>query len=202
MAKEKDEAVVVEVDYVSMSLDELQQAIGKAWEDKDMRLMGQLSKLFTKAEAQEAKDKKESLLAELVEFTKNVRLKLKAVVQEMVDAGEIPAGAEGIWYAQDFGEVEEVGINPSCRLVKSGKKASTGEGTATSSYKAGLPPTKEMLDRVGSEVYFEEDTTVTIDGKEEIMPAGTTYQEAYNFSTNGGWRNRVRMAVGKADGKL
>ena len=195
------EAVVV-VDYSTMSLEELQQAIGKAWEDKDMKLMGQLSKLYTKGEAEAEKTKRASLLQELIQTTQTVSQRITTLIDELVETG-ILDGAEGVWYAQDFGEIKEKGINPSCRLVKSrGGAKSEGGVSVKSSYKAGLPSSEDMLKQVGEEVYFEEDTTVTIDKVEQTMPAGMTYKEAYEFSTNGGWRNRVRMALGKKAGLI
>lgn len=207
MAKDKEDVVTKEVatpevDYSTMSLDEIQQAIGQAWQAKDMKLMGQLSKLYTKKESEAEKAKKEALLQELIQTTQDVSKRITALVDEMVEEG-ILDGAEGVWFARDFGEIAEKGINPSCRLVKAGRKAGGGgESSGKSSYKAGLPPSEDMLKQVGDEVYFEEDTTVTIDKVEQTMPAGTTYREAYDFSTNGGWRNRVRMALGKKAGLI
>lgn len=191
------------VDYSTMSLEDLQLAIGRAWEDKDMKLMGQLSKLYTKKEAEAEKAKRESLLQELIQTTGTVSRRITGLIDEMVTEG-ILDGAEGVWYARDFGAIEEKGINPTARLVKSGAKKSggTGESSGKSSYKAGLPASEEMLKQVGEEVYFEEDTQVTIDKVEQVMPAGMTYKEAYDFSTNGGWRNRVRMALGKKAGLI
>lgn len=189
-----------EVDYTTLGYDQLMVEVGKAWEAKDMKLMGQLSRLATKAEADVEKTKKAALLAELVEKTLTVRNTIAKAIAKMVDAGELD-GAEGIWYAQDFGAMEEVGINPACRLVKTGRKASgEGGGSSQSSYVANPAKSADLLAQVGSEVMFAEDTPVTIDKVERVMAAGTTYKEAYDFSTNGGWRNRVRMALLKKAG--
>ena len=129
---------------------------------------------------------------------------MTGLIDEMVEEG-ILDGAEGVWYAQDFGEIKAKGINPSCRLVKVSRKAGgegAGAGSGKSSYKSGLPASEELLKQVGDEVYFEGDTKVTIDKVEQTMPAGMTYREAYDFSQNGGWRNRVRMALGKKAGLI
>lgn len=204
MAEKKSEVVVEEgktpeIDYSTMTMKDLLEAIGKAYAKKDMKLMGQLSKLYTKKEGEAEKTKKDALLAELVATTLTVKAKLTAIVDEMVDDG-ILDGAEGVWFARDFGAVEEVGINPACRLVKTGRKA-TGEGSGgKSSYVANPTKSADLLAQVGDHIMFKEDTQVTIDKQEEVMPAGTTFKEAYDFSTNGGWRNRVRMALLKEAG--
>ena len=190
------------IDYSTYGKDQLLEAIGKAYSDKDMKLMGQLSKLYTKKEAEESKAQKEALLSELVEITKTVRVAIKQTIQKLIDSGKIPEGAEGVWYAQDFGEVEEVGINPACKLVKSGRKASSGGGSSNSSYVANPTKSADLIAEVGSHIMFKDDTDVTIDKQAVSMPAGTTFKEAYDYSTNGGWRNRVRMALLKEAGKI
>ena len=190
------EDVIKQVDYSAMSYDELMVEVGKAWEAKDMKLMGKLSRLATEAEKAVEKAKKEALLAELVEITKSTRDTLARDINKLIEAGKLD-GAEGVWFAWDFGEKEELGINPACRLVKSGRKASSGGGAVKSSYVAGLPSNKEMLAQAGDSTMFKDDTVVTIDKQEHTMLAGTTFQEAQDYSTNGGWRNRVRMALGK-----
>lgn len=204
MAKDKVvQPAVVEPDYSTMSLDDLQLAIGKAWEARDMKLMGQLSKLYTKKEAEAEKARKDALVKELVQTTLTVSHRISALVDEIVEDGLLD-GAEGVWYARDFGEIIQPGINPSCRLLKyqSHKAGDKGVSSGKSSYKAGLPSSEDMLKQVGDEVYLAVDTKVTIDKEEKVLPAGTTYREAYEFSTNGGWRNRVRMALGKKAGLI
>ena len=203
--KDKGEDVVtpeaiVEVDYSTMSMDALLDAIGQAYASKDMKLMGQLSKLYTKKEAEAEKSKKEALLAELIQVTQDTAKALTQAVDDMVEAGKLE-GAEGIWFAYDFGAIREKGINPSCRLVKG--QRSTGEGgggSGKSSYVANPAKSADLLAQVGENVMFAEDTSVTIDKVEQTMAAGTTFKGAYDFSTNGGWRNRVRMALLKEAG--
>lgn len=183
------------IDYSKMNAEELLKVMGKAWDAKDMKLMGSLSRLHGKAEAAEEKNAKDKLLSELVDKTTAVRKRFKKLADEMKAAGELD-GAEGIWFAYDFGEIEEVGINPSTRLIKSSRgKASGSTTTSTSSYVSNPTPSKELLAAVGDNIYFANDEEVTIDKVKHTMAAGTSYQEAYDFSTNGGWRNRVRMAL-------
>ena len=112
-AETEEEPIVeaeAEVDYSTMSLEGSQLAIGQAWEDRDMKLMGQLSKLYTKKEAEAEKAKRDSLLQELIQTTLTVSQRVTALVDEMVEEG-ILDGAEGIWYARDFGAIVEKGIN-------------------------------------------------------------------------------------------
>lgn len=192
--------MAVDVDYSTMSKDQLFEALGKAYEAKDFKLMGKLSSLVAKAEAAEEKAKKEALLAELVWTTQETAKVLVKAIKGLVESGKLD-GAEGVWLAWDFGAVEEKGINPACRLVKSGRKASSeGAGGGQSSYVANPAKSADLLAQVGDEIMFAEDTAVTIDKVEQVIPAGTTYREAYNHSTNGGWRNRIRMALLKKAG--
>ena len=196
----KDVVVEQPIDYTTMSKDQLFEELGKAYEAKDFKLMGKLSSLVAKAEASEEKAKKEALLAELVETTLKTRKALVKAINGLVETGELD-GAEGIWLAWDFGEKEEPGINPACRLVKSGRKPSEGGGSSgQSSYVANPAKSADLLAQVGSEVMFAVDTAVTIDKVEQVIIAGTTYKQAYDYSTNGGWRNRVRMALLKKAG--
>jgi len=193
---------VAQIDYSTMTYDQLLEEVGKAYQAKDMKLMGTLSRLATKAEADAAKAAKEQLQAALVETVTAVRKTLKKTVQDMVDKKELD-GAEGVWFVWDFGQIEELGVNPACRLTKTGRKTAVdGGGSGTSSYTAHPAKSSELLDEIGGEVYFEDDTTVTIDKQEVTMAAGTTFKQAYDFSTNGGWRNRVRMAMLKKAGKI
>lgn len=202
MAKDKEVVTpeaTVEVDYSTMSMDALLDAIGQAYASKDMKLMGQLSKLYTKKEGEAEKSKKEALLAELIQVTQETAKAFSSLADSMVEAGKLE-GAEGIWFAYDFGAIREKGINPSCRLVK-GKRSSEGSGgSGQSSYIANPAKSADLLSQVGNNVMFAEDTGVTIDKQEQTMPAGTTFKQAYEHSTNGGWRNRVRMALLKEAG--
>jgi len=194
----EETAVVAEVNYDAMTSEEVLETMGKAFKAKDMKLVGQLSKLYTKKEAEAEKAAKDALLAELAAKTDSIKTKLDVVIQKMYDSGELD-GADGVWYAWDFGESTKAGT--ACRLMK-GKAKVAGEGTSSgkSSYVANPTKSADLLAQVGEHTYFVEDTTVTIDKVEQVMPAGTTFKEAYEFSTNGGWRNRVRMALLKEAG--
>ena len=189
-----------EIDYASMSKDELFEAIGEAYKAKELKLMGKLTSLYDKLEKAEAKEKKDALLAALVETTQTARKAIKGFIDGMEKDGLLE-GAEGVWFAWDFGAVEEVGINPACRLIKTGSKKADGS-PAKSSYVANPAKSSDMLEEVGDDVLFEEDTEVQINKEAHTVPAGMTYKQAYDYSTNGGWRNRIRMALLKATGKI
>lgn len=185
-------------DYEAMTSDEVLAAMGVAFKSKDMKLVGQLSKLYTKKEAEAEKAKRDALQAELAAKTQDVKDKLDAVVRAMYDSGELD-GADGVWYAWDFGESTKAGTG--CRLMKGkAKVAGEGGGSGKSSYVANPTKSADLLAQVGSHVMFAEDTEVTIDKVTQTMPAGTTFKEAYEYSTNGGWRNRCRMALLKEAG--
>jgi hypothetical protein len=190
------------IDYSTKSKDELLELIGQAYKEKQMKLMGKLSLLYTKAEAAEEKSKKDALLAELIAVTQETSEGIDAFVESLVVAGKLE-GADGVWFALDFGAIREKGINPSCRLIKTTRKAA-GEGSSTgkSSYVANPAKSAELLEKVGGNVMFSEETLVTIDKVEQTMAAGTTFKAAYDYSTNGGWRNRVRMALLKEAGVI
>ncbi len=105
-------------------------------------------------------------------------------------------GADGVWYANEFGTLP---TGESIRLMKGeARKAGTGGGASKSSYITDPRKSSDLLAIVGEQIMFEKDTTVTIDKAEHVIPAGTTLRQAYDYSTNGGWRNRVRMAILKA----
>ena len=189
------------VDYSTYTADQLLDTIGKAYAAKDMKLMGALSRLYTKKEADAEKAKKDALLAELIKVTAETLESFTQHANKLVDTGNLD-GAEGIWFAYDFGAIREKGINPSLRLVKAGRKPSTGGSTnGSGSYVAGLPSSASMLEEAGDKVYITKATNVTIDKVDHMLPVGMTYREAYKYSTNGGWRNRVRMALGTATGR-
>ncbi len=188
-----------EIDYGKMSTDQLLVEMGKAYESKDMKLMGQIAKVHTATEKVEDKVKKDALQSKLQEIVGETLKEITSLVDKLVDAGKLD-GAEGVWFAYDMGEKREKGINPACRLTKTSRRASTGTSGTSGSYVANPAKSSELLEQVGDNVMFEEDTLVKIDKVEQTMKAGTTFNDAYKHSTNGGWRNRVRMALLKEAG--
>ena len=165
---------------------------------------------LVKREADEEKKAKEALQNKLAETTGKVQHlfdEIKKIITGEKQPTEAQAkrvtdlllkfegkeldGADGIWYAADFGE-----SSTTIKLIKGSKRASTGgTGSGSSSYVTSEVSSKQMLDEVGDEVYFAEETKATIDHQEVTFAAGTTYRQAFNYSNNGGWRNRVRQAL-------
>ena len=184
MAEEKPIADMAE-DALRAKVKELVSA------DKWSEAKPYLNELDKREKAEKAKAKAE-LEKKLEAITSKIMKAIEKAVQPFIDNQELD-GADGIWYARDFGDA-----SASCKVIKSKGKAGTGTGNGKSSYIAGFPPNKEMMELVGDEVMFAEETKVTIDKQEHMMPAGMTFKEAEAYSTNGGWRNKVRMALGKA----
>ncbi len=155
---------------------------------KDWKLISKLSSELAKLQAAKEQELKDAKLKALAGLTEKVKQAIDKAVQKFVDDKSLDA-ADGIWYARDFGEkLVEV------RLMKSVPRK-RGEGKGTGSYVSRPEKTADLLAQVGSHVMFKEATAVTIDKIEQTLKAGTTFQQAYDHSNNGGWRNRVRMAL-------
>lgn len=185
--------------YEAMSAEQLMDAIGEAYQAKELGLMKELLKMHGAKEREEEKVAKEALQAKLQETVQIVAKAINKVVDGLIEDGTLD-GADGVWYSQDFGEKKEKGINPACRVTKGRKSTGGGGGGGSSSYVANPAKSADLLAQVGDNVYIKEDTTATIDKVETTLPAGMTFNEAWALSTNGGWRNRVRMALLKEAG--
>lgn len=183
--------MVEEETKVEMTEDEIQAQMTKAVADGDWGTVKKLAAELDKLEKAKVATAKAELQAKLEKVTDKVKKTIDKAIQPLVDAGELD-GADGIWYAYDFGDKLS-----SCRITKKQARAA-GASAGKSSYVSDPRKSSDMLETVGGEVMFAEDTVVTIDKAEHTMPAGTTLKEAYDYSTNGGWRNRVRMAILKA----
>lgn len=176
-----------------LSHDELEQKLAKAAQAGDYKLVRQIARELEESEKTEAKAKKERQLTLLAEVTSKVKAKLDAIVNKMVDSKELD-DADGVWYSFDFGSTDT-----ACRLTKSAPRKSSGNG-GSGSYVSHPAKTSDLLTQVGGNVIFAEETEVTIDKVKHNMPAGMTFKEAYDLSNNGGWRNRIRMALLKEAG--
>lgn len=177
-----------------LSEEQIQAQMIEAVQKMDWSAVKKLAAELDKLEKAKAAKVKTELQAKLAELTGKAKKAFDAVAIKLRDSGEYDGG-DGFWYAMDFGEHET-----ACRIVKTQRKAA-GEGggaAGKSSYISDPRKSSDMLATVGGDVMFAEDTEVTIDRQPHIMPAGTSLNEAYNYSTNGGWRNRVRMAILKA----
>jgi DNA-binding ferritin-like protein (Dps family) len=193
--------------------EQLQGKMVEAVAKKDWAEVKKLSAALTKLD----NDAKANAKAEALKKIAETGSKVKAIfdqIKTFLTAGQAPSketrqalsadlakltgkeldGVDGIWYAMDFGTTDS-----SIKLMKA-KTAASGSTSSGSkgSYVSGYPASEEMLKTVGDMVMFEAETEVVINKESHKMAAGTTFNTAYAFSTNGGWRNRVRMHIGKA----
>jgi len=176
-----------------LSLDELEAQMKDAAGKGDWAAVRKIAKELENVEKAQAIAEREAKERALANTTLTVKKKIDAIVEKMKDAGELDI-ADGVWYANDFGSTDT-----SCRLMKSAVRKSSGGG-GKSSYVANDAKTSDLLAQVGDNVMFATDTEVTIDKQKITMAAGTTFKTAHEFSNNGGWRNRVRMALLKEAG--
>ena len=173
------------MDYSAMSAEDILAAIGQAYAAKDMKLMGTLSKLYTKKEGEAEKAKKDALREALEGVTRDILAEFTALAGVLEADGKLD-GAEGIYFALDLGAIRDAS-NPSLRLLKSKRAPSEpGSGSGSSSYIANPAKSADLLAQVGDHVMFAEETLVTIDKVEQTIAAGTTLKEAYDKSTTMG----------------
>jgi len=191
VAKATNVPVVEKIRTVELISAELEKAI-KA---KDYKLVSKLSSEIAKIEAAKEAAEKDAKVKALEAMTAKVKSAIDKVIQTFINSKELDK-ADGVWYVNDFGEKLT-----SCRLMKSQPKK-RGEGKGSGSYVSRPEKTADLLAQVGSHPMFADDTVVTIDKAEVTMKAGTTLKQAYDYSNNGGWRNRVRMALLKEAGLI
>lgn len=217
MTTEQKTIATMNADELSARLAELTVTANAAMEKKDMKAVIAVSRDIIKVEEAIDRYKKEALAKAMEatsllvkgifddikviltngepvadEFLKNLVKKLKACTGVELD------GADGIWYAFNFEDT-----NSSLKLLKGKKATGTTGGTASkSSYVTNETSSKTMLEEVGSEVWFTEAVTRTIDHQEVSFDAGTTYQQAWDYSANGGWRNICRQALLKKTNRI
>ena len=174
----------------------------KALKAKDYKTVSKLSAEIAKADAEKEKAEREKALAGLATITTKVTAAIQKAIDGFKAEFEKTDVIQGVWFSLDFAEKPEVGINPKCRLVKveKGSKGGAVTKSGSGSYISRPEKTADLLAQVGEKVMFKEATEVTIDKASKTMSAGTTYKEAHEASDNGGWRNRVRMALLKEAG--
>ena len=195
--------------------DDLMAGMQVAVSASDWKAVSKISAEIAKMVATEEKAEKDVKLAVLAEATISVKNIFDIIITAIADAKPMSdklAGnltnainklasdkaldvADGVWFARDFGEGELT----SCKLMKAAAKAKS-TGATNGSYVSRPEKSADLLAQVGEHVMFAEATEVTIDKVNHTMPAGTTLNEAYKYSTNGGWRNRIRMALLKEAG--
>ena len=171
-----------------------------AFKEGDMVAVGILAKAHVRLQHEEEKTARDAVLKVLAKLELEVKDRFDTLSAELVDS-KILDGVDGIWYAWDFGDKLT-----SIRLMKKAGTANVSTGAAKSSYIPVNISTKELLAReidgvkIADTVYITEETKATIDKVEYVLHAGMTYERAYAFSSNGGWRNRVVMAIRRKAG--
>jgi hypothetical protein len=188
-------------DFISMAEEqklthaELEKMFQESAKKGDWKAARQYASQLEASEKAEETAKKEARSKLLEGLTDKVIGTISKALAKMKDGGELDE-ADGVWFSWDFGEP-----HPSGRLMKSApRKAAAGGGTGNGSYISRPEKTADLIAQVGSHVMFKEATLVTIDKVEQTMAAGTTFKQAHDASNNGGWRNRVRMALLKEAG--
>lgn len=179
------------------TIEVVQQELATAATKKDWKLLSKLAAELHKLEVAQEEAEKAVKLDALTKIGEKIKLAIGKVIQPFVDRKELDA-ADGVWYSWDFG-AEALNAH-NIRLVKDAGKPTKASGTG--SYISRPEKTADLLAQVGSHIMFKEATKVTIDKAEKTMAAGTTFLAAYKASDNGGWRNRVRMALLKEAGLI
>lgn len=159
--------------------DSLMSQLDIALKAKDFKAVakasGELVKFQKAREAAELEVKQKALEA----VTKEVMAAIVKAVKPFVDAGKLD-DADGIWYANDFGEAMT-----SCRLMKSTpRKARAGGGNGGGGKFA--VSTNDLLEKFGSQEYKD----------------GVTFAEAYEADTDKNKRFAIRTKLLKLGGYI
>lgn len=180
-----------------LQIEALQAKLAEASAKADWKAVTKLARELTEATNAKAKAEREALQAAIAGLTEKVKAIIDKAVAKMIEAGELD-GADGVWYSKDFGDESS-----GCRLLKSAPKAK-GEATGGNggSYVSRPEKSSDLLKEHGATVLFAAETKRTIDKVEHTFPAGYTIQEAWDYNTNGGWRNFVRQQLLKAAGLI
>lgn len=155
--------------------DQLLAEMKVAMDSGDFKAVSKVSSQIAKVVAGEEKVEKDAKQAAVAKLTDVVKKAIDKAVKPFIDSGELDA-ADGIWYANDFGEKLT-----SCRLVKGAARKAGGGGGG----KKFNVTTTELLTKHGAELMGD---------------TGKTFQEAYDEDTGGNARYKVRMKLLKADG--
>lgn len=148
--------------------------------------VAKVSKELSRVDADARRAEVDALQAVMAETTEKVRGIIDKVVAKMKDSGDLE-GADGVWYANDFSGTDVSGV----KLLKIAPRK-TGTGTRGDTTRKFSVKTEELLAQFGSE-------TIPADGKLSAF-TGQTYQQAYDFSTEGNHRYQVRTALLKLGG--
>jgi hypothetical protein len=195
-AREKDAKAKATIEAAKpRTIESVTAELENAFKVKDLKAVSRLAAELTKLNAIKEAGERDAKVKALVAVELKVKSAIMKAVQTFIDDKSLDV-ADGVWFSYDFGDKSE-----TIRLMKGSPKAK-GTGTGKGSYVACAEKTADLLIKVGDQVMFKEATVVTIDKVEQTMQAGMTLKQAYDFSSNGGWRNRVVMAVRRAAGVI
>lgn len=166
------EAAAEEAKTKDQLLAEMKSAVDKG----DWKGVAKISTAIAKTVAAEEKAELEAKQAAVGKLTDKVKAAFDAVAKKIVDSGELDA-ADGIWYANDFGEKLT-----TCRLLKSQPKA---KGTGGGGGKKVDITTTALLEK---------------HGHLQMGDSGKTYQQAFDEDTGGNARYKIRMKLLKVAG--
>lgn len=168
----------------------------KAAAAKDWAAVVALSKKLESYDKEVAKAAEDARQAAVAGLTNEARNAFMAAAQKLLDTKRFDK-CDGFWFVYEFGSLAK---DVDIRLLKNTKPIRIAGSGGSSSYVTSDTPSKDMLARHGSKVLFAADTERTVDKQKVTFKAGTTYQTAWDYSTNGGWRNFCRQELLKADG--
>ena len=163
-----------------MTYDQLMAAIKEASGKNDWKLVSKLAGQINKLEAAKAKADTEAKNKALEGMTQLVKDTIGKALAGLKSSGKLDA-ADGIWYADDFGEKET-----SCRLMKSAPRKASGGGGGGKKFDI---TTEALLAKHG---------TKSVEGKTPAI----TYSKWFEESTDGNHRYKVRTKLLKLDGLL
>ena len=180
-------------DEVVKTMEQLMAEGLAAFQKGDMKAVKEIATAINKITVSEEKAKKEAIQTKLAGLTDKVKSIIDKALTRIIDSGELD-GADGIWYAQDFGEKLT-----TCKLTKAAaRKAGTG---AAKPYVTDSRKTDELLAAYGEAAMYDKDTVAMIAKVETTVPAGMSLNEAYKLSTDGNWRFRIRTTLLKIANK-
>lgn len=151
---------------------QLQSAAGKGDWKTVTTISRKIDTMVKATEKAELGTKRQALDA----ISEQVKVAITDAVEPFVNSGQLDA-ADGIWYANDFGERAA-----TLRLMKSAAKARTGGGGTGKKFDVS---TDAMLDKFGDQAYKE---------------TGMTFQEAQDSNTDKNWRYAIRKELLKLEG--
>lgn len=151
---------------------ELQTALTKG-DFKAVTAISRKIDTLTRAAEKAELDTKRAVLDAIAE---DVKAAITLAIEPYKDSGQLDV-ADGIWYADDFGEQAA-----TLRLIKSQAKARTSTGGGT-----------------GKKFDISTDAMLASHGAEEYKD-GQTFQQAYEANTDKNWRYAIRQKLLKIEG--